>query len=61
MNADRLLCRIEAPHFVCGFDLVDNKVEAPAPIIAYMRGWHRDKVRDYCAKKGWEVKVVCRI
>ena len=56
-----LLCRIEAPHFVCGFDLVEDTVKNAAPIIRYMNGWTRDRVRAYCAKKSWIVQVVCKI
>lgn len=52
-----MLCTIEAPHFVCSFDMRDDVVTDAAPIIRYMIGWSRDRVRGYAAKKGWQVRV----
>lgn len=53
-----MLARIEAPHFVAGIVLKDDVVVIAADIIKYMGGWSRDRVRDYCAGKGWRIAVV---
>jgi len=52
--ADRLLCLI-APHFVAGIEVLGSW---RAPILSYMRNWNEDKIRRYCAQKGWLVRVV---
>lgn len=54
------LATIDAPHFYCGIVLWDDKVIEAAPIVAYMKKgrWTRDRVREYCATKGWRVSVV---
>src|SRR4030095_13879271 len=52
------LAAIDAPHFFAGIVLWDDKVTEAADIVKYMRRWAREKVRDYCAKKGWKVRVV---
>jgi hypothetical protein len=44
--------------FTVGIVLWDDKVVQPGPIVNYMRGWSRNRVRDYCVKKGWEIEVV---
>jgi len=49
-----LLIRIEAPHFVAGYDMANNNI---APIIKYMRGWNLTRIETYCARKGWLVSV----
>jgi len=40
--------------------LFDDRVVEAAPIVGYMKKqrWSRDRVRDYCRDKGWEVSVV---
>lgn len=53
-----MLARIEAPHFVAGITLKDDHVVIAAPIVKYMGGWSRDRVRDYCKEKGWRIAVV---
>ena len=55
-----MLAEIDAPHFNCGIVLQDNRVVEAAPIVAYMKKqrWTRDRVRDYCAAKGWKVSVI---
>ena len=35
----------------------DEVVDA-APIVKFMKGWSRVKVRDYCAQHGWKARVV---
>jgi hypothetical protein len=48
--------RITAPHFCAcvGFN-EDREVCFAAPILRYMRGWRRLKVRRYCRAKRWEI------
>lgn len=46
--------QIRAPHMCATGDLSDaGIVTDTAPILKYMKGWRLDKVREYCAKKGW--------
>lgn len=52
------LAVINAPHFYAGVVLWDNRVVEAADIVKYMRKWDRDRVRDYCASKGWKVSVI---
>ena len=51
------MAQIDAPHFCAGIDLKDDKVVAAAPILKYMMGWNRDRVRSYCEKKGWTIRA----
>ena len=55
-----ILAAIDAPHFFCGVVLWDDVVVEAAPIVGYMKKgrWSRDRVRAYCAEKGWKVSVV---
>lgn len=53
-----MLAAIDAPHFYAGVVLDDDVVTIAAPIVKYMRGWSRDKVREYCRAKGWKISVV---
>jgi hypothetical protein len=48
------------PPFTAGLVLHDDDVVEAAPIIRYMqRGrWTRAVVRDYCERRGWQIKVV---
>jgi hypothetical protein len=52
------LAVIDAPHFNCGIVLWDDKVVEAAPIVRYMKGWSRSRVRDYVKGKGWTIAVV---
>lgn len=52
------LASIDAPHFCAGVVLWDDKVTEAVPIVRYMKGWSRDRVRSYCRDKKWRVKVV---
>jgi hypothetical protein len=54
-----MLAQIHAGHFTAGLVLEDDVVTAAAPIITYMIGWSRDRVRSYCWFKKWRVIVVC--
>lgn len=53
-----ILASIDAPHFFAGIVLRNDKVIEAANIVRYMKGWSRDRVRDYCKQKDWKVKVV---
>lgn len=53
-----MLAQITARHFCCGLVLESDRVTVAAPIVGYMRGWSRERVRGYCAEKGWRVAVV---
>jgi hypothetical protein len=46
MMITETLAQITAPHFCAGID---------------MKRWSRDRVRDYCASKGWRIVVVHQI
>lgn len=54
----QMLAAIDAPHFYAGIVLKSDIVTEAAPILKYMSGWSRDKVRSYCQRKGWKVTVV---
>ena len=58
-----ILAQITAPHFVAGIVLWDDVVVEAAPIVGFMKKgkWTRAVVRDYCERKGWEIKVVHQI
>lgn len=45
--------RIEAPHFVAG--CANGKC---APIIKYMENWPVERIKSYCASKGWKLEIV---
>lgn len=58
-----ILAQISAPKpksFAAGIVLWDDRVVEAAPIVGYMaKGkWTRDRVRAYCAEKGWKIIVV---
>lgn len=53
-----MLAQIKAPHFTAGIILTDEVVTEAAPIVKYMKGWHRNYVRHYCQQKRWEIAVV---
>jgi hypothetical protein len=44
--------------FTAGIVLWDDKVIEAAPIVRYMKGWSRDRVRSYCKERGFSVEVV---
>lgn len=48
------MLRITAPHFCAGI----VRGGGCAPIIRYMRGWTLRQIREYCARKGWQVEVM---
>lgn len=53
-----MLAQIKANHFTAGIELTSEKVTNVAPIVAYMIGWDRERVRSYCKLKGWEISIV---
>lgn len=60
-----ILATIDAPGpkgFNAGIVLWDDVTVEAAPIIGYMakQKWTRDRVRAYCAERGWTVSVVYR-
>ena len=59
-----ILAQIRAegkPGFTAGIVLFDDKVVETAPIVRYMKGKSRAWVRDYCAKRKWEISVIWRM
>jgi hypothetical protein len=52
------LAQIDAPHFHAGIVLQADRVVEAAPIVKYMKGWTRERVRKYCNNRGWKVSVV---
>lgn len=55
-----MLAAIDAPHFYAGIVLTDDIVTSAAPIVRYMTGWSRSRVRDYLRSKGWKAIIVAR-
>jgi hypothetical protein len=53
-----ILAQIRGDKFTAGIVLWDDTVIEAAPIVKYMKGWSRDRVRDYCKGKGWTIEVV---
>jgi hypothetical protein len=49
-----MIVRITGPNFVAGVVLVNDYVTWTAPILHYMRGWDRNRVRKFCLDKGWK-------
>ena len=53
--------RIVAPHFVAAVELNKyNEAYRAAPIIFYMANadWTEERIRTYCAQKGWRVEEI---
>jgi hypothetical protein len=53
-----ILAQIKAPHFTAGIVLMNDAVTIAAPIVKYMVGWNRDKVRGYCQQKRWNISII---
>jgi hypothetical protein len=58
VSDDELLAQVSAPHFTAGIVLRNDRVTEAPRILRYMRGWSRDRVRDYCKNKAWAICVV---
>jgi len=62
-----ILAQIIAPKtekqagFAAGIVLWDDNVVESADVVKFMRRWSRDRVREYCAKRGWKIAVVHRL
>ena len=56
------LAQITSPFFTAGFtyDAKADRVTDAAPIIAFMRRWNAQRVRDYCRVRGWSVAIVAQ-
>lgn len=52
------LAQITSHYFCCGILLREDIVVDAAPIVGYMRGWTRGRVRAYVEKKRWAVSVI---
>lgn len=60
-----ILAQVTAPgakEFCAGLVLWDDVAVEAAPIVGYMakQKWTRDRIRSYCAERGWHVSVVYR-
>lgn len=55
-----MLIQITAPHFCAGAVLIDDIVTEAAPILKSYGfiGWDRNKVRSYCRRHNWQIKIV---
>ena len=58
IETPELLAQVTAPHFVAGLLLSGDVVTGAAPILRYMIGWDRAKVRGYCRLRDWQVRIV---
>jgi hypothetical protein len=55
-NPESLLT-IDAPHFYCGVLRNNDRVIRAAPIVRYLLGWNADRLKRYCAKRGWRIET----
>jgi IS4 transposase len=53
-----ILAAIRGPNFHAGIVLLNDRVTETAPIVKYMKGWSRKRVRDYCNDRDWNISVV---
>lgn len=53
-----MLAQITSSYFCVGIILEEGVCTEAAPIVKYMINWNRDKIRDYCNKKEWRIKIV---
>lgn len=56
-----ILAAIDAPHFYAGIVLWDDRVVEAADIVRYMKGWPRARVREYCRRKAWQIRIVRQV
>jgi hypothetical protein len=57
MTIETLVC-VHSSYFQAGIVLVDDKVTETAPILKYMMGWSREKVRAYVTEKKWKAALL---
>jgi hypothetical protein len=57
-----MLVRVVAPGFVAGLilDRTTERVTIAAPILRYLIGQHRDKLRQTFKRLGWRATIVPR-
>lgn len=55
-----MLVQITSSYFCAGIVLEDDVCTEAAPILKYMRGWGRLRIRDYCRSKGWKAVIVSK-
>lgn len=58
VKANRVLYRVQAPHFVAGFTTESCKVVDSGPILKWTRGMYISKVFKFCKKKGWKLNAI---
>lgn len=51
---ERVLVRVETPHFVAGIILLDGVCVEAAPIMSWAIGKREKELVDWFNKKGWE-------
>lgn len=42
----------------CGIVLYDDVVVEAAPLIGFMKGWTRARVKQYCADRDWATEII---
>ena len=52
-----VMVRVEAPHFVAGMVVVNDKVIRTAPILHWAKGKTMQELRPYLQRKGWTVTI----
>jgi hypothetical protein len=53
-----VLAQITTKNFVAAIVLEQDVVTETAPILRFLKGWSRDRVRDYCKRYNWQIAVV---
>ena len=53
-----MLVQITSSYFCAGIILENGICIEAAPIVKYMKGWDRPKIRDYCKYKKWSAKII---
>lgn len=53
-----MLAQISTSYFCAGLILKEEVCIKAAPIIKYMIGWNRCKIREYCIKKNYKIIII---
>ena len=53
-----MLVQITSSYFCAGIILEDEVCIRAAPIVKYMKGWDKVKIRNYCKYKNWIAKII---